>query len=55
MINNIPNIENNRVGVFEYPSRSIEKFIYPYKFIKYFDDLTEDDFDKYITKNRKDF
>jgi hypothetical protein len=60
MINNIPNIEKNRCIIFEYPSKSIEKFIYPYKFIKYFDNLSEDDikdpnYYAHISNKRKDF
>ena len=52
MVNNIPNIELDRCIIFEYPSKSIEKFIHPYKFIKYFDNLTEDDIVDFENYNR---
>lgn len=36
--NNIPYHEHQRCVIFEYPSKRIEKYITPYKFIRYFDD-----------------
>jgi len=59
MINNIPNFENYRSVIFEYPSKRTEKYIAPYKFIKYFDiDFNiqdEDEFLRYISNKRKSF
>ena len=58
MINNIPNIENKRSVIFEYPSKRTEKYISPYTFIKYFEDYDiedESEFLKYISNKRKTF
>lgn len=58
LINNIPNIENDRCVVFEYPCKRVEKYIHPHKHIKYFDvpDIeNEDDFLKQISDKRKLF
>ena len=58
MINNIPNIENKRSVIFEYPSKRTEKYISPYTFIKYFEDINiedEGEFLKYISNKRKTF
>ena len=58
MINNIPNIENKRSVIFEYPSKRTEKYIPSYTFIKYFEDVNiedEDEFLKYISNKRKTF
>jgi hypothetical protein len=57
-INNIPNIENERCVVFEYPSKRTEKYIHPYKHIKYFDEpdiYNEDDFLKTVSDKRRFF
>jgi hypothetical protein len=56
--NNIPNIENKRSVIVEYPSKRVEKYISPYTFIKYFEDIDiqdETDFLKYISNKRKNF
>lgn len=58
MTNNIPNIENERCVVFEYPSKRTEKYIYPHKHIKYFDEPDTYDeglFIKEVSDKRKSF
>jgi hypothetical protein len=58
LLNNIPNIENERCFVFEYPSRRTEKYIHPYKHIKHFDEpdiKNEELFLKTVTDKRKTF
>ena len=55
---NIPNIEYKRCIVFEYPSQRVEKYIEPYKFIKYFDEpiiASESEFLSHVTNLRKEF
>lgn len=57
-VNNIPNIEIDRPVVFEYPSLRTEKYIHPYKFIKYFNEpniLDEQQFLHAVTNKRKEF
>jgi hypothetical protein len=56
--NNISNIEIDRHVIFEYPSERIEKFIHPYKFIKYFsesDIFEEGEFIAEASNRRKNF
>lgn len=58
MIKNIPTIENKKCLVFEYPCKRIEKYFYPYKFIKYFDEPNienENLFLQEISNKRKTF
>ena len=58
MINSIPNIENERCVVFEYPSKRTEKHISPYKHIKYFEEPNienEDEFLKAVTDKRRTY
>ena len=58
MKNNIANIENERPVIFEYPSKRTEKYISPYKFIKYFkeeDIEDEGEFLKLVSNKRKEF
>lgn len=58
MINNIQNIENKRSVVFEYPSKRTEKYISPYTFIKYFEDVdieNEEEYLRYMSNKRKTF
>jgi hypothetical protein len=55
---NIPNIEYKRCIVFEYPSQRTEKYITPYKFIKYFDEPNIEDESEFlfqVTNLRKTF
>jgi hypothetical protein len=55
---NISNIEYKRCIVFEYPSQRVEKYIEPYKFIKYFDEpviACESEFLACVTNLRKTF
>jgi len=58
MVNNISNIENERCLVFEYPSKRTEKYIYPHKHIKYFDEPDIQDealFSHTVCNKRKTF
>ncbi len=58
MKKNINNIEIDRHVIFEYPSQRIEKYIFPHKFIKYFDEPTiveEDKFLQEVSNKRKFF
>jgi hypothetical protein len=58
MVNNIPNIENERCLVFEYPSKRTEKYIHPYKHIRYFDEPNIQDersFLQTVSDKRKTF
>lgn len=56
--NNIPNIENERCVVFEYPSKRTEKYIHPHTHIKYFqepDIENENEFLKAVSDKRRQF
>jgi hypothetical protein len=58
MVNNIPNIENERCLVFEYPSKRTEKYIHPYKHMRHFEepDIQDDEsFLKAVSDKRKTF
>ena len=58
LINNIPNIENERCVVFEYPGKRTEKYIPGYRHIKQFEEpdiADEDMFLKSVSNKRKHF
>lgn len=55
---NIPHKEISRHVIYEYPCARVERYIEPYKFIKYFpvpDIANEDDFLRIISNKRRDF
>lgn len=56
--NSIPNIENERCFVFEYPSKRTEKYIHPYKHFKHFEEPeieNENEFLRFVTEKRKTY
>lgn len=58
MVNNIPVVETKRCVIFEYPSPRIEKYISPYKFIKYHEEPmieNEEEFLQNVSNRRKNF
>lgn len=58
MVNDIPNIENERCLVFEYPSKRTEKYIHPHKHIRHFEEPDIQDeglFLKAVSDKRKTF
>lgn len=55
---NVPTKEINRHVIYEYPSPRIEKYIFPYKFTKYFSEPNienEDEFLRIVSNKRKEF
>ncbi len=58
LTNNIPNIEIERPVLYEYPSKRIEKYIQPYKFTKYFEELNIPDESQFlyaVSNKRREF
>ena len=58
IVNDIPNIENERCLVFEYPSKRTDKYIYPHKHFRHFEepDIQDEElFLKAVSDKRKTF